>query len=114
MQLWPSSLDTPVQFDKEIKKIVWSGQEDSKQPRVAYAIFLRPKSKGSFGLISMKAQFIAMARVFILNVATDGDGTLQHIIDKNIGDLPTVHNGDHDFSWLVSHHAPKPKGKSIV
>lgn len=95
-------------FDRVICNFLWSGQVDSKKPRVEYAILLRPKSNGGFGLIFVRAQFVAMAGVFILNASTDGDGTLQHIVCKNIGDFSVVQSGNHDFSWLVSPHATRP------
>lgn len=97
-----------------IQNFVWSGQADSKKSRVEYIVLIRPKSKGGFGLISMRAQFTTMARTFILSVAVDGDKTLQHIIRKKIGDLSVVQSRNWDFSWMIPPHAVRPKGETKV
>lgn len=79
-----------------------------------YDVLIQPKNKGGFGLIFVKAQFLAMCTMFILWRVVDGDLTLQHILRKKIEDLSAVHEGARDFSWIVSKHATKPKGESKV
>lgn len=114
IQLWPGSFDDLKRMDKAIKSFVWGGQEDTKRPKVAYEILLREKDKGGFGLISMMAQFVAMAVVSILWASGDGDHTLQHIIKEKIRELLTVRGEWPDFSWLILPYSTRSKGASRV
>lgn len=54
------------------------------------------------GLISIKAQTVALACKTILSVVAEGEHTLQSIYRKKIGDLSLHKWGIHDLSWLVA------------
>lgn len=85
VQLWPGDVKDLEWLDREIKHFILNGQEDIRKAPIEYAVLLRPKDQGGFGLISIKAQFYAMVAIFILWAAADGD-------------LSEVRGGAKDFS----------------
>lgn len=49
--------------------------------------FIEAEGEGGLGIISIKAQTIAMVGIMVLKVAQEGEHTLQHIYRGKIGKL---------------------------
>lgn len=62
-------------------------QDFSKKPRVDFDMIQKPKARGGLGLISNKAQMIALAGKTMLWTIQEGDHTLQWIYRKKLGQM---------------------------
>lgn len=85
-----------------VKDFIWNDQNVGKKPRVKYNILLLPKEDRGLGLISIKAQTIALACKTILGIVAEGEHTLQSIYMAKIGALSCKRWGIDDLSWMVS------------